>query len=141
MHPITLEQARTIMDAALKAARDKDLNPMAVCVIDAGGHMVGYLREDGAPMIRFKIAHGKAWSCIARGAGATQLAEQAKRNPVLVSALQGMVDDYFPVRGGVLLKNETGAIVGAVGVTGATATEDEACALIGARAAGLDAVP
>ncbi len=141
MHPITLNEARAVMDSALKAARDKDLSPMAVCVLDAGGHMVGYLREDGAPMIRFKIARAKAWSCIARGAGATQLAEQAGRNPVLVSSLQSMLGDYFPVRGGVLLKNAEGAVIGAVGVTGASAAEDEACALAGAAAADLDAVP
>lgn len=140
MGPITLEQIRTIIDASLAKGREMNLNPMAVCVLDAGGTVVGYLREDGAPLIRFDIARGKAWGCIARGAGATQLAEQAKNNPVLVQSIQSMTDAYFPVRGGVLVKNADGVTIGAVGVTGATAGEDETCAVAGVEAAGLTAI-
>lgn len=139
MAPITLEDVRKILDGALAKANELGIGPMAVCVLDAGGHVAGFLREDGAPFIRFDIAHGKAWAVAARGAGGQRLAEQAQRNPVLVQSLQAVTDHYFPVQGGVLIRNADGAIAGAVGVTGATSEQDEACAIAGIEAAGLTA--
>jgi uncharacterized protein GlcG (DUF336 family) len=139
MAPITLEQIRAILDGTLAKAKELGIGPMAVCVLDAGGHVAGYLREDGAPFIRFEIARGKAWAVAARGAGGQRLAEQAHRNPVLVQSLQSVTDHYFPVQGGVLVRNSEGAIVGAVGATGATSEQDEACAIAGIEAANLTA--
>jgi uncharacterized protein GlcG (DUF336 family) len=139
MAPITLEQVRAILDGALAKANELGIGPMAVCVLDAGGHVAGFLREDGAPFIRFEIARGKAWAVAARGAGGQRLAEQAQRNPVLVQSLQSVTDHYFPVQGGVLVRNGEGAIVGAVGATGATSEQDEACSIAGIEAAGLTA--
>jgi len=52
-----------------------------------------------------------------------------------------MSPHYFPVRGGVLVRAASGENVGAIGVTGATSEQDEICALAGARAAKLKAVP
>ncbi len=141
MADITEKQARTIIDAALRTARRGKLPPMAAAVVDAGGHLRGYLAEDGCPPIRFEIARAKAWTAAMRGEGTTRLAEQATRNPVLVGALQAMTPHYFPVRGGVLLRGPGGAVVGAVGVTGATSEQDEACALAGAEAVKLEGLP
>jgi len=137
MAVISASQVRTIIDTALKTARKKKLPPMAVAVVDVGGNVLGYLAEDGSAPIRFEIARGKAWSSAMRAEGTTRLAEQAARNPVLVSSLQAMSPHYFPVRGGVLLRNAKGEIAGAIGVTGATSDQDEACALAGAKAAKL----
>ena len=137
MAVISASQVRTIIDTALKTARKKKLPPMAVVVVDAGGHVQGYLAEDGSTPMRFEIARGKAWSSAMRAEGTTRLAEQAARNPVLVSSLQAMSPHYFPVRGGVLLRDAKGEIAGAIGVTGATSEQDEACALAGAKAAKL----
>ena len=141
MAVITEKQVRTIIDTALKTARRKKLAPMAVAVVDVGGHVLGYLAEDGSAPIRFDVARGKAWTAAMRAEGTTRLAEQATRNPVLVAALESMSDHYFPVRGGVLLRNAKGEIAGAIGVTGATSEQDEACALAGAKAAKLKAQP
>ena len=139
MAPITLEQVRTILDGALAKAKELGVGPLAVAVLDAGGHVVGYLRDDGAPFIRFEIAQGKAWAVASRGVGGQRLVEQAKRNPILVQSLQSVTDHYFPVQGGVLVRNADGAIVGAVGASGATSEQDEACAIAGIEAAGLKA--
>lgn len=141
MSVITARQVRTIMDTALRTARRKKLPPMAVAVVDPGGHVLGYLCEDDSAPIRFDIARGKAWTSAMRAEGTTRLAEQATRNPVLVSSLQAISPHYTPVRGGVLLRNGKGEILGAVGVTGATSEQDEACALAGAKAAKLKALP
>ncbi len=130
-----------MIDAALKTARKLKLTPMAVAVVDAGGHVLGYLAEDGAAPIRFEVARGKAWTAAMRAEGTTRVAEQAARNPVLMAALVGMSEHYTPVRGGVLLRGTKGDIVGAIGVTGAASDQDEACALAGARAAKLKPTP
>lgn len=141
MAVISEKQVRTIIDTALKTARRLKLAPMAVAVVDAGGHVQGYLAEDGSAPIRFEVARGKAWTAAMRAEGTTRLADQAARNPVLVAALESMTDHYIPVRGGVLLRNTKGEIAGAIGVTGATSEQDEACALAGAKAAKLKAQP
>jgi uncharacterized protein GlcG (DUF336 family) len=141
MATITEKQVRTIIDTALKMARKQKLPPMAVCVVNAGGHVLGYLCEDKSAPIRFEIARGKAWTAAIRAEGTTRLAEQAARNPILVDALENVTPHYFPVRGGVLLKTAGGEAVGAVGVTGATSEQDEACCLAGAKAARLKGSP
>lgn len=141
MAVLTEKQVRTIMDTALKTARRNKLPPMAVAVVDAGGHVLGYLAEDKSAPIRFEIARAKAWTSAMRAEGTTRLADQATRNPVLVAALQTMSEHYFPVRGGVLLRGDDGHVIGAIGVTGATSDQDEACALAGAKAAKLKAEP
>lgn len=141
MAAITEKQVRTIIDTALKTARKDKLPPMAVCVVDAGGHVLGYLCEDKSAPIRFEVARGKAWTAAMRAEGTTRLADQAARNPVLTDSLGKVTPHYFPVRGGVLLKNARGEIVGAVGVTGATSAQDEACGMAGVKAAKLKGQP
>lgn len=141
MAVITEKQVRTIIDTALKTARRLKLPAMAVAVVDAGGHVKGFMAEDASAPIRFEVARGKAWTAAIRAEGTTRLADQAARNPVLVAALESVTDHYVPVRGGVLLRDRNGEIVGAIGVTGATSDQDEACALAGAKAAKLQAQP
>lgn len=139
MAPITLDQVRAILDGALAKAKELSVGPIAVAVLDAGGNMAGYLREDGAPFIRFEIARGKAWAVASRGVGGQRLAAQAKRNPVLVQSFQAVTDHYIPVQGGVLVRNKDGVIAGAVGVTGASSEQDETCAVAGIESANLTA--
>ena len=57
---VTLAQASTIVDVALKKARDNNLAPLTVAVLDAGGHLVAFKREDKSGILRFDIAVGKA---------------------------------------------------------------------------------
>ncbi len=141
MAVITEKQVRTIIDTALKTARRNKLPPMAVAVVDPGGHVLGYLAEDKSAPIRFEVARGKAWTAAMRAEGTTRLADQAGRNPVLVASLQAISPHYVPVRGGALLRDGKDEIMGAIGVTGATSDQDEACALAGAKAAKLKAQP
>lgn len=141
MATITEQQVRAIIDTAFGTARERKLAPMTVAVVDAGGHIIGYLAESGSAPIRFEIARGKAWTAAMRREGTTRLAEQAKNNTVLVASLHAICPHYVPVRGGVLLRNDSGDVVGAIGVTGASADQDEACALAGAAAAGLKGEP
>ena len=68
---LTLKQANTIVEKALEKAHEMKVRPLAVVVLDAGGHVVAAQREDGASMFRFDVALGKAWAAVAMGASST----------------------------------------------------------------------
>ena len=68
---LTLAQASIIVDAALAEGRGRHFAPLAVAVLDAGGHLVAFKREDGAGFARFDIAYGKAWGALGMGLQAT----------------------------------------------------------------------
>jgi uncharacterized protein GlcG (DUF336 family) len=138
---LTLGQALAIVEAALRKGRELKLAPLAVAVLDAGGHMKAFLREDGAGILRPQIAEGKAWGALGMGLGsrafAKRLAEQPNA-PSFFNALAAMSDGrVVPVPGGVLIRDANKEVLGAVGITGDTSDNDEACALAGITEAGL----
>ena len=142
MSVITLAQASTIVDVALKKARDSNLAPLTVAVLDSGGHLVAFKREDKSGILRFDIAFGKAWGALGMGFGSRTLASRAAKTPqffTMLAAASGgrMVSNP----GGVLIKDSSGTIVGACGISGDTSDKDEMCAVAGIEAAGLKADP
>jgi uncharacterized protein GlcG (DUF336 family) len=138
---VTLAQAAAIVDTALKKGRDTNCAPLTVAVLDAGGHLVAFKREDRSGILRFDIAYGKAWGALGMGFGSRELGDRAAKNPlffgVLASVAQGRL---VPVPGGVLIKDASGGVLGAVGISGDTSDKDEVCAVAGIEAAGLKAV-
>jgi len=140
MNGISLEQARTIIAGALAKAGDAGLKPLAVVVLDAGGHTTAFERQDGASAMRFKLAHGKAYGAIAMGLGSRALYQRAQEQPYFIDAMNALADGALvPVPGGVLIRDGEGALLGAVGVTGDNSDNDEMCAIAGIEAAGLGA--
>ncbi|HMK80792.1 MAG TPA: heme-binding protein [Xanthobacteraceae bacterium] len=137
---VTLAQASTIVDVALQKGRETNCAPLTVAVLDAGGHLVAFKREDRSGILRFDIAYGKAWGALGMGFGSRELAERAAKSPlffgVLATVSQGRL---VPVPGGVLIKDAGGAMLGAVGISGDSSDKDEVCALAGIEAAGLKA--
>jgi uncharacterized protein GlcG (DUF336 family) len=139
MSSITLAQASTIVDVALKTGRDRNMKPLVVIVLDAGGHLVAYKREDKTGILRFEICYAKAYGALGMGFGSRGLFERVQKNPVFVNALQAMAaGKVMPVPGGVLIQNAQGDTVGAVGISGDTSDNDEIAALAGIEAAGLE---
>ncbi|MGY6549556.1 MAG: GlcG/HbpS family heme-binding protein [Roseinatronobacter sp.] len=136
---LTLEQARTLIAATRAKGREMRLKPLSVVVLDAGGHVLAFEREDGAAPGRFAIAHGKAYGAVMLGmAGRAQMA-RAEAQAYFMAAVNGVYGgQVVPVPGGVLLR-AAGHVIGAVGVTGDTSDNDAEAALAGAAAAGLDA--
>src|SRR6185312_11569042 len=118
---VTLAQASTIVDTALKKGRDTSCAPLTVAVLDAGGHLVAFKREDKSGLLRFDIAFGKAWGALGMGFGSRTLAAASGGRMVTNP-------------GGVLIRSATGDIVGAVGISGDTSDRDEACAVAGIEA-------
>jgi len=133
-----LSDASTIIDTALAEGRTRGLAPLAVAVLDAGGHLVAYKREDGAGIVRFDIAFGKAWGSLGMGFGSRELTERAGKNPTFVTVLSAVSGGRMvPSPGGVLIANEQGHIIGAVGISGDLGDNDELCAIAGIEKAGF----
>jgi uncharacterized protein GlcG (DUF336 family) len=142
MSGLTLAQASTILDTALKTARDKSFQPMSVAVLDAGGHLVAFKREDKSGILRFDIAFGKAWGALGMGLGSRTLFERAEKTPMFFTTLAAASGGRVVTNpGGVLIRDAGGDIVGAVGISGDTSDNDEMCAISGIAAAGLKADP
>jgi uncharacterized protein GlcG (DUF336 family) len=138
---VTLAQASTIVDVALKKGRETNCAPLTVAVLDAGGHLVAFKREDRSGILRFDIAYGKAWGALGMGFGSRELADRAVKSPGFIGALTTIAQGRLvPVPGGVLIKDAAGAVLGAVGISGDTSDKDEVCAVAGIEAAGLKAI-
>ncbi len=141
MSVITLESARTIIAAALAKGAESAMLPLSVAVLDAGGHLLAFERQDGASIMRFQVAHGKAFGAIGLGIGSRALMARAEQQPSFVAAVNGAFGGALvPVPGGVLVKTADGELIGAVGVSGDNSDNDEIAAVAGISAAGFVAV-
>jgi len=135
---MNMEAASTIVTRAIEVARINKLKPIAVIVLDAGGNMVAFQKEDNTSLFREKIARGKAMGALGMGLDSAELAKVASARPAFIqSAFAASEGQLIPVPGGVLVKDHTGKIVGAVGISGDVSEADEACAIAGIRTAGL----
>jgi uncharacterized protein GlcG (DUF336 family) len=133
---LNLDQANAIAEGAFKEAARLDLKPIAVMVLDAGGHLIAYQRQDGCSLMRFNIALAKAAGALGMGMSSRKLAGLAADRPAFAGALSSFAPDGLaPAPGGVLIAGADGKIIGAVGVTGDTSDNDELCALAGLAAA------
>lgn len=138
MSKLTLAQANKIIESALARARELKLKPLAVAVLDDGGHLKALQREDEASMFRTDVAIGKAWAAVGMGASSRTLLQRAKENPQFFGALAATAHGKFlPQTGAVLIKDAAGKILGAAGASGGTGDEDEAVCMAGIAAAGL----
>ncbi|MET3619945.1 GlcG/HbpS family heme-binding protein [Burkholderia ambifaria] len=138
MDRLTLAQASQIVGVALEAAREHGFKPMAVVVLDEAGYLKAAQREDGASMSRIDIAQGKAWASASMGVSSRALLARAKDNPTFFNALSATnAGKFIPQTGAVVIRNEAGDVLGAVGASGGTGDEDEMICIAGVTAAGL----
>lgn len=138
MTALTLAAAAAIVDQALEHGRKLKLKPLTVAVLDAGGHLTAFKREDRSSILRPQIAQGKAWGVLGMGFGGREFARRAAAAPVFLNALMAASGGrVIPVPGGVLIRAADGEIIGAVGISGDTSENDEACAVHAIKAAGL----
>ena len=140
MRKLTLAEAETIIDAALARGRELELGKLSVVVLDDGGHPIAMKREDGSEFLRPQIALAKAWGALGMGLPSRLLHQRAQKLPVFVGALSDMSGGrVVALPGGVIVRGDDGAVMGAVGVSGDLAGPDEVCAVAGIEAAGLAA--
>lgn len=138
MPTLSLKQANKIIIKAIEKAREMEILPVTVVVLDDSGNPIAMQREDGASMFRFDVATGKAWAAVAMGASSRALAARAKDNPNFFITLAPTARGRFlPQPGGVLIRDADGRILGAAGASGGTGDEDEAICVHGVEQAGL----
>lgn len=135
---ITLEQARTIVDAALAHGTEAGFKPLTVAVLDPGGALVALARQDGSGFLRPDLATAKAYGVLALGMTNRAISARVADDSDFFTTLAGLTGGRMvSAPGGVLVHDEGGTLVGAVGVTGDASPNDEAAALAGIAAAGL----
>lgn len=139
MANVTLAQANTIIENALKKGEEMGLKPLTVAVLDSGGHLKALARADGGSAMRAEMASGKAYGCIALGVGGRWLNQNGIDRAHFIDGVVALSGGkILPVPGGVLIR-DGGEIIGAVGITGDVSDNDEAAAVAGIEAAGLKA--
>jgi len=138
MAEISLRKAKVIIRSSFKRGAELGLKPLSVVVLDAGGHVISFEREDGAAPGRFAIANGKAYGSIMLGMAGTAQMARAEQQTYFMEAINGVFGgQVVPVPGGVLVRDKKGQVIGAVGVTGDSSDNDLIIALAGIESAGL----
>jgi uncharacterized protein GlcG (DUF336 family) len=140
MTSITLAQANAIITAAFARGAELGLKPLGIAVLDPGGHLIAFARADGTSTLRPQIAMGKAGGALGMGMSSRKIGEMALERPTFAASLGPIAPHgVIPAAGGVIVVDDAGKSIGAVGVTGDTSDNDEICALTGIAAAGLKA--
>ena len=130
------EDARKALEAA-RAEANKIGKAVSVAVVDVTGTLVILERVNNATAFTAVVAEGKAVASAVMGRDSAVIAETAQRFPAMVQSLvTRMGGRFMAVQGAVPVLDATGAILGAVGVSGAAAEEDEQIARAGAAAMG-----
>jgi len=128
--------AKTVSSATLglKTMDPKKLTAIAVVSAEVvranpGGYM---------DLLRPQIAIGKAWGAIALGKGSRLLALDAQQRPAFIAALNSLGQgSVVPAPGGVLIRDQAGVVLGAIGISGDTSDIDEQCAISAIEGLGL----
>jgi glc operon protein GlcG len=133
---LSLSQVRNAMNAMLDKAEQEPDRPLAIAILDADAKMLSYARMDNCRALPQRMAVSKAYTSALSGQNSLDYAERLKGqgrsvadmgDPALV-AVQGAVAVLHP---------GTGAVLGAIGVSGLSAQEDEDLAKLGLDALGL----
>lgn len=135
---VKLEQANRVIEAILARGRELKCRPLSVVVVEPGASVKAFQKEDDSSMLRFEMAYGKAYAALALGRSSSLVRLRAEERPMFMEyVMRASGDRIFPEGGGMLIRDNDGEIIGAVGVTGDTQERDEELAAHGIRAAGL----
>lgn len=128
---LTLTEAQSVLNAALKKAVAQGI-PMNIAVVDAGGNLKAFIRQDGAFLGSIDVARKKAVSARFFNMSTAKLGAAAQPGKELYG-IEVTNEGLVIFGGGELLKRQ-GVIVGAIGVSGGSVAEDTAVATAGAEA-------
>jgi uncharacterized protein GlcG (DUF336 family) len=138
MSMISLEQSNRIIAAIFSRGRELDCRPLSVIIVEPGAKVKAFQKEDGSAMMRFEMAFGKAYAALALGRSSSLVRVRTEERPLFMQYLmRASGDQIFPEGGGMLIRDNDGEVIGAVGVTGDTQERDEELAAHGIRTAGF----
>ena len=138
MRGISLDEANKIISGTFASAKRRKAYALAAIVLDAGGRVKAFQKQDGASLLRFEIAYGKAFGALALNRSSRQVLQKAREKPLFMQSLVELSDGpLFLEAGGQLIRDPDGEVVGALGVTGDVNEVDDLCAIDGIHAAGF----
>jgi uncharacterized protein GlcG (DUF336 family) len=129
---LQLPDARRILAAATQKAEDLH-QPMNIAVVCAGGHLLAFERMENAWLGSIDIAIDKAWTARAFDTETEALAKLSQPNEPLFGIHTTNNGRVIIFPGGIPIRQD-GKVVGAIGVSGGTAEQDQAIAKAGAAA-------
>lgn len=124
---LTHDEALALCAAARTAADELGV-PMAIAIMDPGGHLLALVRMDGAPWITATVAQGKAWTSAAYGTPSAAQKEKMATMPNFAGALTTMTHGAYTPQTGAVPVYRGGVLLGAVGASGGTGEQDETVA-------------
>ena len=140
MRGLSLKEANTIIAATFAAAKKHKCRPMSAIVLDSGGRVKAFQKQDNASMLRFEVCYGKAYASLALGRPSKLVLQKADEKPLFMQSVENLADyPLFLEGGGQLIRDQAGEVIGAIGVTGDANEMDDICAIAGIHAAGLRA--
>jgi len=140
MRALSLDEANTIIAATFAAAKKARCRPMSAIVLDAGGRVKAFQKQDNASMLRFEVCYGKAYASLALGRPSKLVLAKANEKPLFMQSIENLADyPLFLEGGGQLVRDQNGEVMGAIGVTGDANEMDDICAIAGIHAVGLRA--
>ncbi len=138
MRSISMDQALSILLNTFKHAEKMNTHALGAIVLDAGGRVKAFLKQDGASLMRFEIARGKAFASLALHRSSRMVLQKSREKPIFMDTMRELADGpIFLEAGGQLIRDEYGEIIGAIGVTGDVNEVDDICAVEGIRSSGL----
>ncbi len=138
MRAITLDEACDIINKTFAEAKRRNAYPLTAVLLDAGGRLKAAMKQDGASLLRFEVAYGKAYASLAMGRTSQLVLEKWKEKPTFMQDFLALTDGpMFAEAGGQLIRDKEGEVVGAIGTTGDAGKIDDLCAIAGIRAAGF----
>jgi uncharacterized protein GlcG (DUF336 family) len=129
---VTLSEARRVIAAAENKAREIG-QPMNVAVVDAGGNLVSHVRMDGAWIGSIDISINKAFTARAFDLSTEELGKNSQPGQQFFGIHASNHGRIMIFAGGVPLKDGV-SVVGAIGVSGGSGSQDQAVANAGAAA-------
>lgn len=131
---LTSDAALAAVGAAMEKANELGVR-VNVCVVDAGGNQIAFLRGDGAYLPSGNIARDKACTAAGFGASTDTLYKNMSRNPATLAGISAQPGIALFQGGLPICVN--GEVIGGIGVSGASSEQDEICAQAGLDAIGL----
>ena len=132
-HP-SLDQALELL-AAVRAEGQSRALALAICVVDGGGHVIASARMDGAALGALQLATGKAYTAVLWGTSSGYFMQTTQ--PGGEDWGFNVTDPRVVVYAGGVPLYADGALVGGLGASGGTASQDEDCVAAAARALGF----
>src|SRR5579872_1901262 len=112
MRGLSLNEALAIINGAFIEAAKQRCHPLSVIILDAGGRVKAFQKQDGSSLLRFEIAYGKAFAALSLNRSSRAVLAKAREKPLFLQSMGALSDGpIFLEAGGQLIRDASGEIV------------------------------